>query len=423
MNNATPTPTLTLKDAFAVVDAALRAGSGCAHAAEASETVPVRDARGRVLLVQQVSSLDLPPFDKSAMDGFAIRQGDERAEYRLLETVAAGATPTVSLEPGTTVKVMTGAPVPDGTGRVVKREDVEENGRTIRVLGGDRQRHICPQGEDVRAGEPIMPAGRRLTAVDVANLLACGVTQVPVARAVRLAVISTGDEIVDDPSELRPGQIVNANGPLLAGLAAAGGLTVAGQWTVADDLAATAGAIRQAMAGAELVVVSGGVSEGDFDYVLGAMAEAGLHVHFTRLAVKPGRPTVFATAGGEDGQALPLKVVFGLPGNPVSVCLMFHLFVLRAAAILTGRVPELPELRLPLAAAYRRRNPDRLQFVPARLLADEDGTTGVQPLECHGSGDLLAMSKAQGFFRAEAGVAEIPAGSIVSFLPLLEDPR
>ena len=391
---------ILLDEALAAVDAALTG------AAPAAETVPVREALGRVLAADQHSRLDLPPFDKSAMDGYAVLPGDEREAYRLLETVAAGQTPTARLEPGTAVKVMTGAPVPDGAGKVIIREVTDEAGETVRVRRHDASDNICRQGEDIRAGDPVLQAGRALDALDAANLVSCGITEVPVAARLRMAILSTGDEIVDDPAALRPGRIMNANGPMLAGLAAAHGLTVVAEQSVPDAPEPTVAALRGAMAAADIVVLSGGVSVGEYDYVLAAFEQAGLDVHFARIAVKPGKPTVFATSGG--------RVVFGLPGNPVSVCVMFHLFVLRAAARLCGAPPPLRTVHLPLAAGYRRRKANREQFVPARRTADG----AMEPLEYHGSAHLLAMREADGFLRVPIGVVELAAGDVAGFLPI-----
>ena len=394
--------TVPLDAAWARLDAAL------AGEAPAAEIVPVRAARGRWLRADQASRLELPPFDKSAMDGYALLPGDEREEYRLLETVAAGQTPSARLLPGTTVKVMTGAPVPEGTGKVVMREDTEEVGEIVRVVRHDDRPNLCRRGEDVRVGDVLLRAGRRLGPVDVANLISCGVTEVPVAPRVKVAVLSTGDEIAADPADLRPGMIMDSNGPMLSGLAAAHGLEIVRERAVRDDLGETIAALEDALDAADLVVLSGGVSVGDFDYVLTAFERIGLKVHFSLIAVKPGRPTVFASRGR--------RAVLGLPGNPVSVFLMFHLFVLRAAARLGGVAPVLREFRMTLASGFRRRKTDRLEFVPVRLTE----AAGVAPVEFHGSAHLAALAKADGFFAVPVGVAEVPAGQLVRFVPFAE---
>ncbi len=313
---------ICLEDALAIVEQTL------AGVALPTETVASTGALGRTLAGDQASRLDLPPFDKSAMDGYALLADDRRETYRVLETVAAGMAPRVRLTPGTAVKVMTGAPVPEATGRVVKIEDVDLDGQRITVRKHDSETNFCRQGEDVRRGEVVLPAGTRLSPLDIANLIGCGITEVRVFRPVRLAILSTGDEIAQDPAALGPGMIMDTNGPLLDCLARQHCLEVVDRQWVRDDRAATAGAIRRALERADMVVISGGVSVGDFDYVTRAMEDAGLQVRFTAVAIKPGRPTTYASAAG--------KAVFGLPGNPVSVFLMFHLFVLWTASRLTG---------------------------------------------------------------------------------------
>jgi molybdopterin molybdotransferase len=252
----------------------------------------------------------------------------------------------------------------------------------------------------------VLEAGTTLGPVELANLIACGVREVGVARPVRLAIVSTGDEVVRGPDELGPGKIIDTNGPLLRGLAGRFGMTVAAEELLPDDREATVRGLRAALEAADIVVASGGVSVGDYDFVLEGFSQVGLTVHFSRVAVKPGKPTVFATG--------PEEVVFGLPGNPVSVLLMFHLFVVRAAALLSGARPGLRETRLRLGADFRRRRDDRREYVPGRV-----GPDGVlEPIECHGSAHLLALVRADGFFVVPAGVLELARGDEVGFVPL-----
>ena len=371
------------------------------------EKVPVRQALGRWLAQDALSRLDLPPFDKSAMDGFAVRADDQRESYRVLETVAAGRVPTVALTPGGASKVMTGAPVPAGTGRVIKVEDVREEGGSIRLLHDAPERNLCRKGEDIKRGDLVLRAGTRLSPVDIANLIGCGATEAEVLRPVRTAILSTGDELVDDPAQAGPGRIMNTNGPMLRLLAEQNGLEVVSESAVGDDPGKTLEALRRALEAADLVLVSGGVSAGDFDFVEEALPKAGLKVHFTQVAVKPGKPTVFATGPG--------KAVFGLPGNPVAVFTTFHLFALRAAARLRGQPPRAPrELALRLGFDYRRRNPERAELVPCRI--QPDGS--LARLAFHGSAHLAALSQADGFFLVPQGTTELPAGSAVRCLPL-----
>ncbi|MBW1873268.1 MAG: molybdopterin molybdotransferase MoeA, partial [Deltaproteobacteria bacterium] len=222
----------------------------------------------------------------------------------------------------------------------------------------------------------------------------------------RIAVLSTGDEIVDSPDQLGPGKIMNSNGPMLAGLAHESGLKLISQDRVPDTWDATVAAIENAMDQANLVVLSGGVSVGEYDFVLKAMSAAGLTVHFSRVAILPGKPTVFASR--ED------TFVFGLPGNPVSVFIMFHLFVRRAVALLSGSTPGLRDFPVRLAADFKRRKIERLQHVPCRI--NQAGEC--EPVDYHGSAHLAAIMRADGFFLVAVGTAELKAGQQVTFIPM-----
>jgi molybdopterin molybdotransferase len=318
--------------------------------------------------------------------------------------VPAGRVPTARLAPGGVVKVMTGSPVPEGTGRVIIVEDTEDQGDAVLVHRHSAASNVCRQGEDVRRGDVVLRGGIVLSALDVANLIACGVTEVEVARPPSVSVISTGDEIVDSPDLLRPGRIMNANGPLIAGLAREFGLPVVGETSVPDDRAATARALGEALARADLVVMSGGVSVGEFDFVTEALRDAGLQVHFTSVAVKPGKPMTFASG--------PPGLVFALPGNPVAVHLTFHLYVLRAAARMMGLAAPAQHHVVRAGVAYRRRKADRAAYLPCRL------TEGVvEPIDYHGSAHLTALTGMDGFFVVPVGGESVAPGDEVSFLP------
>ena len=251
----------------------------------------------------------------------------------------------------------------------------------------------------------ILSAGTRLTPLDVANLISCGITEVDVFRRLRVAILPTGDELADQPDQLRPGMIINSNGPLLLCLARQYAMEPVLWRVLRDDRAAIAAAIRGSLEQADIVVLSGGVSVGDFDYVTPALEDAGLLVHFTAVAIKPGRPTTYASAGG--------KAVFGLPGNPVAVYLTFHLFVLHAARLMGGGGP-LREWHLPLHTPFRRRNAARTEYVPCRV--EESGR--LQPVEFHGSAHSMALTQADGFLIVPEGVTALEAGQVARFLPV-----
>ncbi len=405
---------LPLDRALARVDAAVDACTG----PWGSEQVRIAEALGRHLARPPRARIDQPPFDKSAMDGFALRKGDPGLErcpafpgqpgpfYRVAELVAAGRVASEPLRPGQALRIMTGAPVPPEADRVAMQEHTEQREGWVRITRSSTRSNICLQGEDSKAGHALLPAGQRLSAVDLANLAASGVTEVEVSRRVRLAVISTGDEVVDHPDRLGPGLILDANGPLLAALAEQWGLELCMRAHAPDDPDATRETIARALQRADLVALSGGVSAGVYDHVQGALRACGLAIAFDRLAVKPGRPMTFAH--GEAG------LVFGLPGNPVPVYLMFHLFVLRAAARLQGVSTPLRSLRLPLAAAFSRRKTDRLEYLPGRI--DAEGR--VERVRSHGTAHLLAQGRADGFFAVPQGVAALPEEHPVELLLL-----
>ncbi len=369
-----------------------------------SEIVPVREAAGRTLAADQRSKLDLPPFDKAAVDGYAVRAGDTRDEYLLAGVVAAGQPGTTALTPGTTVKVMTGAPVPPGAAKVVMVEQATEHNGRVRLADPTGRSNICTKAEDVAVGQKVLAAGTRLGPLHVANLVGCGITEVDVDRKVSIAIISTGDEIVDCPSELASGKIINTNGPLLRGLAERWNLAVVSEDVVPDDKTALTLTLRRALADADIVVLSGGVSAGDHDFVPYAVADAALETHFSRVAVKPGMPTTFATGETE--------VLFGLAGNPVAVYLMFHLFVLRAAARLSGGAFEPPANKVRLAGELVRRSGSRTEYCPCRVLPDGR----VERIAYHGSAHLSALLDADGFMVIPQSVTSLHAGTEVTFV-------
>ena len=371
-----------------------------------AETVAVREALGRAIAEDQRARLDLPPFDKSAMDGFAIPQGKELAEYAVIETVPAGSVPSKELTAGTAIKVMTGTAVPKGTSKVVMVEQTSQANSKVRILSHSKANNICRMGEDVRAGDIILRAPAVLGPLEIANLISVGITEVKVSRRVRIAILATGNEIVDSPDELQAGKIMNSNSPMLESLCRKYFLDMVSSEIVTDDRELTVRAIREALDRADIVVLSGGVSVGDYDFVTDAMQEAGLQLHFNRLAVKPGKPMTFASS--ED------KVAFGLPGNPVAVHLMFHLFVLYASRLMAGDNQQIHYVALPLGSSFSRRKAERMAFLPCRL--SRSGM--LEPVEYHGTAHLKALLDCDGFFVVSKDVTNISAGTKVDYLSL-----
>jgi len=374
-----------------------------------SETIPVRQGLGRIVIEDQIACLDLPPFNKSAMDGFAVRQDDIRQQYKLIETVPAGKVPAKKLEHGTAIKVMTGAPVPEGAGQVIMVEHTRTAGDTVDVFCQSKETHICLKGEDIRRGDRVLKAPAVLGPLEIANLISAGITTIKAAAKLNIAILTTGDEIVDSPDLLESGKIMNSNGPLLEALCRKYALDVTTNRIIPDEMQTTIEAMRDALNTADIVVLSGGVSAGDFDFAAAAMERIGLQVHFNRLAVKPGKPMTFASSDD--------KVVFGLPGNPVAVFLMFHLFVLYAARLLCGLHRRPCYVNLPLAADFHRRKADRTAFIPCRL--SDEGVLKTFPY--HGTAHLHALLESDGFFVVDQDVTEIAAGQRVRFLSIRDN--
>ena len=391
---------ILVEEAFGIVDDTVLGGR------LESETVAVSRALGRTITADQVSGIDLPPFNKSAMDGYAVTAGNERDEYRVIEFVPAGCIGEKPLTVGTAVKVMTGAAVPENAGKVIMVEHVRREGDKIFVVSHSNESNICQQGEDVRRGDVILRSPAVPGPLEIGNLISVGITQVPVFRRIRVGIISTGNEIVDEPEQLVPGRIMNVNGPMLEALCDEHGLEVVSNSIVPDDAAATKDAIGRLLEKSDMILVSGGVSVGDLDFVSEAMTQTKLTVHFSRVAVKPGKPMTFASKESQ--------VVFGMPGNPVSVFVMFHLFVLRAIRLMRGLEPEIRHVEFEMGEDYQRRKVNRMTYLPCRIT--DQGR--LEAVEYHGSAHLRSLLDSDGFFVVPKGIAKVSAGESVRFMPI-----
>ncbi len=352
--------------------------------------LPLGDAAGRILAEDVTADLPLPPFDATAMDGWAVRAADvARAPVLLSRAGAAGAGRVPgTLPPLAAWKVMTGAPMPPGSDAVVPVEDaVEIDDATVRLDALPRPgAHVRTRGEVFPRGTLLLAAGRRLTPADLVLAAAAGRSTLRVARAVRAAVLVTGDEIVATGDIPGPAQIRNTNGPLLLGALRRAGADVTDLGVVRDTEAALAKTIRAAFARADdVLVTTGGVSAGDYDFVGAALEAAGASIRFHKVAIRPAKPVLFATKGA--------MLVFALPGNPVSAAIAFDFFVrpaLRAAAGIRPPLP--PALPARLSAAVKNKGP-RVAFHPA-ILSLRDGMEEVVPLATKGSHDVLAHARA-----------------------------
>ena len=365
-----------------------------------SETTPLPAAQNRFLAGDIFSPDDMPEFDKSAMDGYAYISGDDSTCYRVIETIAAGTPPERTISPGLCAKIMTGAMLPHGANRVVKRECTAEADGRMRIIQEDPNHNIRRRGEDLLAGQLVLASGDRLGAAGIAMLASLGCAQVATARPPRVGIITTGSELVSPGAPLGPGRIYESNSYSLAAQLRDCGCAPIVLGGVADQAAATTQAIASALEQCDALILSGGVSAGDFDYVPAAMKQAGCVIHFQKIAVQPGMPTVFASCGE--------KAVFGLPGNPVSTFVIFEIFIKPLLLRWLGHSYQPLVLSAVLEAGYRRSRSARTLFLPVRYRSGK-----VEILAYHGSAHLHALSRANALLRLPAGQDAIPAGSMV----------
>jgi len=361
---------------------------------------------GRVLAEDVRADADSPPFDKSLRDGYAVRAADcagPGAELRVVGEVAAGAVPSRPIQPGECVRIFTGAPIPAGADAVVMQENARPLGDrvTITEAGVKPGQWVFRQGSEMRAGDVVLAAGTVLTPATLGVLAGLGRTRATLFAAPRVAVLSTGNELVEPGEPVPTGHIRNSNGPMLVAQVVRAGGKPDYRGLVRDDRGATVAALGSALDSADVVVVAGGVSVGAFDLVPEVLTELGVAVHFRQVRMKPGKPLLFGTRGQTP--------VFGLPGNPVSAFVCFELFVRPALRKMLGHADPGPAAAtLPLADAVAEVN-DRPTYRPAKLELGEAGWA-VRPLPWLGAPDLRGLQPADALLVLPAGEARIDPG-------------
>ena len=367
------------------------------------EVVTLHLSLGRVLAEPIFSDMDMPPFNKSAVDGYACRKADTSSMLEVLEIIAAGQTPTKAIGENQCSKIMTGAMIPEGADCVLMVEDTEQvDSNHIKYKSNKVKSNICYLGEDVRANDKVLSPGVVIQPQHIAVMAAVGHSQVKVYRKPIVAILSTGDELVEPSQKPRIGQIRNSNGhQLVAQVIRAGGepnyLGI-----VEDTEQATFDAIKKALDTSDMLLLTGGVSMGDFDFVPAVLTRCGVELLFDSVAVQPGKPTTF-------GKSNNGKLVFGLPGNPVSSFTQFELLVRPAMHAMMGGTPTAQFEARTLAADYTRKRADRLAFVP--VVINESGE--VSPTEYHGSAHIFSLPNAHAIMAVPLGVNDLKKGDKV----------
>ena len=387
-----------------------------------AERVPLREAAGRTLATDVTAVLDVPAFDNSAMDGFAVlwadvstASPDHPVTLDVVGDLPAGSALDPHLAPGQAVRIMTGSVLPTSADTVIPFEDTRDglsDGPRVTVLAAPRHegRHVRRRGEDVAVGTLLLHAGARLGPRHVAAALSAGHTEVEVVRAPRIAVFSTGSELVDDGSPLTRGQIPESNGAMIAQLAAEAGVEVLHVGVVADDDEHLVKVLRDVEHETDAVVLTGGVSAGAYDVVKSALGATG-DMGFWKVRMQPGKPQGFGSTA--DG-----RLLFGLPGNPVGAAVSWEVFVRPALLAMQGRADVHRRMvRLPVTEGWRV-SPGRTQYVTVALDTTDPTQWRLRPLSvgCSGSHLVATLAQADGYAVVPEGADAVQAGDLVDVL-------
>ncbi len=409
-----PKPLMPLDQAWARLAKAVKAHVDAAPSGRTTERIDSLNALGRVLAESVTSPVNVPPLDNSAMDGYALRVADlvQAKSLPVSQRVAAGQVGTV-LQPGTCARIFTGAPVPEGADAVVMQEhtQTDEQGKVVFTRDVQVGQNIRRCGEDVSQGQTVLTAGTRLRPAHLGMAAAVGRAHVEVFRRPRVAVLTTGNELVMPGEPLPAGSIYNSNRHTLRGLIEASGAQATDLGVVPDDLQATRAALRAAAQHHDLIITSGGVSVGEEDHLRAAVQAEG-QLDFWALGIKPGKPFVFGSIKGQGDAESDRCLYMGLPGNPVASFVTFLLLVSPVVRVLAGEVWRLPKA-LHLPADFDWPHPDsRREFLRAQLT--EQGT--VTLFAHQGSGVLTSAAWADGLVDVSP-MQSITRGQMVPFLP------
>lgn len=367
------------------------------------ETISFTDSDGRILAEDIFSDVEIPPFNRSAVDGYTCHKEDLHNELEVIETIQAGKEPLKEVGKNQCSKIMTGAMVPESCDIVFMVEESENlTSGKIRFTGKDPKKNISNKGEDVRTGDVVLKKRKFIKPQDIAVLASVGKTNVQVKKRPAVGIISTGDELVEPDSLPGISQIRNSNAyQLLTQVNRSGGK--GHYYGIAPDKKnVTFEMVRKAIAENDIVLLTGGVSMGDFDFVPEVLNQAGVKILFDKVNVQPGKPTIF----GVHSKSL----VFGLPGNPVSSFVQFETLVRPLISLMMGYVWKPIEQRLPMAESYLRKSPERMAWVPVLINENME----VVPVDFHGSAHISALPYSDGIIAIKSGIKSLEKGEIVN---------
>lgn len=390
---------ITLKEALKIVL--------CSDVTIKTEEVPFTLSLGRVLAEKISSDINMPPFDKSAMDGFACRRVDIANELEIIETIPAGKFPEKSIGTNQCSRIMTGAPVPVGADCVLKVEDTKilENGK-VKFQIDKTKNNICYFGEDVKTNQEVLSNGMIIKAQHIAIMASVGKTMVKVGKKPKVGIISTGSELVEPQNIPGKSQIRNSNAyQLIAQIESAGGIPNY-MGIAIDSEKETFEMIKKGILENDLLLLTGGVSMGDFDFVPQVLKQAGAEILFDKIAVQPGKPTTYAMHKD--------ALIFGLPGNPVSSYIQFELLVKPLINKMMGNNNEIQGILLPMKEEYKRKNAERESWFP--VIVDSEGK--INKVDYHGSAHIFGLGPANAICRIEQGKTCIEQGEKVYVRPI-----
>jgi molybdopterin molybdotransferase len=366
-----------------------------------TEEVSLMDSLGRVLGRDIVSRISMPPFNKSAMDGYAIRSDDDSKTFKIVEIIAAGSVPVKTINKGECAKIMTGAMVPSGADRVIKVEVTDEKDGHMTITREDKRVNICYLGEDVKPGDVILKAGHLVRPPEVGIIASMGLNSLNVYKRPLVGIVTTGSEIKEPGRELEQGQIYNSNAYSISAQVLQTGAQVKYEGIVSDRIESMSQKIQTLLSGTQMVLISGGVSMGEYDYVPQILADLGVQLHFDKVAIQPGKPTVFGTRAN--------TLVFGMPGNPVSTFIVFEVFVKPVLYRTMGLNYTPSIIKGVMNKDFKRKRTVRTAYIPVRFNEENQ----VEPVEYHGSAHLTALSTANGLLKVPRGVRQVLKGSTV----------